>query len=143
MVRFSDMLGGNGDADDARPKTAPRDVPPPVADEAPDPDAAPEADDDAAAVEEPVAGAAAPTESAQAVLDRLTQYATASRGGEPPAPPPAPVAEEPPAPAPPRPPATDGAAAPNPPDDTSGTGDDILPRGKRSLRNPRGSKRAK
>src|SRR5689334_57111 len=122
MVRFSDMLGGDGDSDEARAKTAPRDLPPPVVDDPPDPDAV-EANPVGSS---PVASTEA--ESAQAVLDRLTQYATASRAAEPPVPE--------------RAPETDGAA-PSTADSAPGAGDDILPRGKRSLRNPRGSKRAK
>jgi len=133
MVRFSDMLGGDGDSDEARAKTAPRDLPPPVVDDPPDPDAVEATGADAPAPVEanpvgssPVASTEA--ESAQAVLDRLTQYATASRAAEPPVPE--------------RAPETDGAA-PSTADAAPGAGDDILPRGKRSLRNPRGSKRAK
>ena len=131
MVRFSDMLGGDGDADEARAKTAPRDLVPPVDDDPPDPDAPPAADsvaaDDTAVedeVEEPAADAPPPSESAQAVLDRLTQYATASRAADQAAPQPAPVERA-------------------PSDDGPGAGDDILPRGKRTLRNPRGPKREK
>jgi hypothetical protein len=136
MVRFSDMLGGDGDPDEARAKTAPRDRPPPVVDDPPDPDAPPAAADDTAAVEEPAADAPAPVQSAQDVLDRLTQYATASRAGDQPAP-------EPASPTVPSAPETDGAAARKPADDGPGAGDDILPRGKRSLRSPRRPKRAK
>jgi hypothetical protein len=125
MVRFSDMLGGDGEPD-ATAQTAARDLPPLVDDAPPDADAAP---DDA-----PPEGAApltaeaevAPADadpSPQDVLDRLTQYATATRAA---APIPEPQPEPEPAPAP-RTPADD-------------TGDDLLPRAKRSLRNPRGKR---
>ena len=132
MVRFSDMLGGDGEPDDPQAATAARDPAP----------------SDEPAAEHEVAPASAPTEpSAQEVLDRLTQYATATRGAVPPTEPepepepPAPQPEPPePQPEPPLPeaavPAPEPAARP-PADDAS---DDILPRGKRSLRSPRGKR---
>jgi hypothetical protein len=125
MVRFSDMLGGDGESDDARPATAARDEPPLVADEPPD---APPVDEAASAeiAGETAAETTAADPSPQDVLDRLTQYATATRAVAAPAeseseatPPPAPAA--------------------SPPD--ADPGDDILPRARRSIRSPRGKRR--
>ena len=138
MVRFSDMLGGEGEPDDARAATAARDLPPLVDDESPDPDAPP-VDEPAAEVEtETERGAADP--SPQDVLDRLTQYASAARSAAEPQPPPPPPPVEPatPEPATPEPATADPAPARSAADDD--TGDDILPRGKRSLRSPRGKR---
>jgi hypothetical protein len=138
MVRFSDMLGGDGDPEDAPAKTAHRDEPPPAPDDAPDPDArrvvedVPEVDEVPAA--EPPAGAPSP----QDVLDRLTQYATAARAAD--------HAPAPPEPAPAAPSAAPAAGRePDPPGDRDpadalNAGDDILPRAKRSLRGPRGKR---
>jgi hypothetical protein len=111
VVRFSDMLGSN---DDAEPAPAPASAPPlaEIADEIPEPDAEPEpepvdmdADADADAPE-PAANA-----SPEEVLDRLTQYAAGH----------VPVPEAPSA-APPTAPSLDPV------------GDDLLPRGKRRRR---------
>jgi hypothetical protein len=131
MVRFSDMLGGDGDSDDARATTAARDLPPPVNDEPPDPEAPP-VDERASAEAEPASGGQSP----QDVLDRLTQYATAAR------------AATPPAEARPEPLASTTTDEPTGPPEPSArpradgdTGDDILPRAKRSIRSPRGKRR--
>jgi hypothetical protein len=105
MVRFSDMLGGDGEPDDAQSAGTEPDLPPPGdADEVPD-------------------DAAEATElSPRELLDRLTEYASATRGAE---------LQGPDAPVP-------EANEPEPERDPPG--DDILPRAKRSLRNPRGKR---
>jgi hypothetical protein len=103
MVRFSDMLGGSGEPDDAHAANSPYDAlsddrmadAEPEADD-PDTDDEPEADPegDADADEAgPETGTASdrvpdPTfESPEDVLDRLTQYATSARAAEPVKPP--------------------------------------------------------
>jgi len=85
MVRFSDMLGGSGEPDDAN---APESVYAALANDATD--AEPEVEDDesdgaadADALKEPVPMAT--FETPEAVLDRLTQYAS-SRAADQPAP---------------------------------------------------------
>jgi hypothetical protein len=128
MVRFSDMLGGDGDPDDARATTAARDLPPLTDDEPPDPDAPPA---DQAPTAEAGAEPASAAPSPQDVLERLTQYATATRATPPPAEPQSAPRPEPAAP-------TAPTASPPTGDDP---GDDLLPRAKRSLRNPRGKRR--
>jgi hypothetical protein len=147
MVRFSDMLGGDGQPDDARAATEARDLPPLVDDAAPDLDApVDEPSPPAAAAEAEVeAEPAAADPSPEDVLDRLTQYATATRAA---APPPEPEEEPPAPPAPPTPAAaTTATPEPLPPPEPASptaiddTGDDILPRAKRSLRKPRGKRR--
>ena len=126
MVRFSDMLGGDGEPDETRGATAAPDLPALVDDEPPDPDA-PAAEATGATREPPVSQQ--PGQSPQEVLDRLTQYASASRAAEqarydagatP--------AEEP------EPEVSQAEPEREPP------GDDLLPRAKRSLRNPRGKR---
>jgi len=101
MVRFSDMLGGSGELDDAN---APESVYAALANDATD--AEPEVEDDesdgaadADGVKEPVPMAT--FETPEAVLDRLTQYAS-SRAADQPAPlvEPAPPEPEPPEPEP-------------------------------------------
>ena len=101
MVRFSDMLGGSGEPDDAN---APESVYAALANDATD--AEPEVEDDesdgaadADALKEPVPMAT--FETHEAVLDRLTQYAS-SRAADQPAPlvEPAPPEPEPPEPEP-------------------------------------------
>jgi hypothetical protein len=114
MVRFSDMLGGNGDPD-ATPATAP--APPPslvgLEPDEPEPDDEPEP-----------AGAAAPVESPEEVLDRLTQYASSARTTDTPEPEPEPPIEAP-------------AAAGDAEDDLRPVGDDLLPRPKAETRKRR------
>ena len=73
MVRFSDMLGGNGDSQEARAPVAP----PRADDEEPEPEPEPAAADEAGH-DEP-----APAQSPEDVLDRLTQYATSARASDP------------------------------------------------------------
>jgi hypothetical protein len=76
MVRFSDMLGGSGEPDDANAADSPYaalasdEADAHLEDEASEPDEAADAD----AVKEPVP--VATFETPEAVLDRLTQYAT-------------------------------------------------------------------
>jgi len=146
MVRFSDMLGGSGDAEESRASTEMRDLPGP-AEDAPDPDAGPAGDAaqfvDAADVSpapvpanEAQPPVAAGSQSAQEVLDRLTQYASSARAAEQVAPP-APAPPEP-APAPPDPPPAPVAASePEPAPREEPAGDDILPRARRILRRPK------
>jgi hypothetical protein len=80
MVRFSDMLGGGGEPDDAHATTSPYAA---LSDDDPDdePEAEPEADSDSERAPEP------PFESPEDVLHRLTQYATSARAAEQEAPP--------------------------------------------------------
>jgi hypothetical protein len=91
MVRFSDMLGGSGEADDAAAADSPYAA---LASDAADSDddAKSEADDGDDAFKEPVP--VATFETPEAVLDRLTQYRTSTRAADPVAPP-APPAEAP------------------------------------------------
>ncbi|MDQ1510017.1 MAG: hypothetical protein QOG50_1861 [Actinomycetota bacterium] len=76
MVRFSDMLGGSGEPDDANAADSPYaalasdEADSQLEDESDEPDEAADAD----AVKEPVP--VATFETPEAVLDRLTQYAT-------------------------------------------------------------------
>ena len=73
MVRFSDMLGGNGDPERARPATAPDPVP---TDAIPEPEPEPDAEPEP----EPTTVEGSPSlQTPEAVLDRLTQYATSAR----------------------------------------------------------------
>ncbi|MDQ1479821.1 MAG: hypothetical protein QOI44_682 [Actinomycetota bacterium] len=89
MVRFSDMLGGSGEADDEAALDSPYAA---LASDSDD-DAEPEAGDgDDDAFREPVP--VATFETPEAVLDRLTQYRTSTRAADPVAPP-APSVEEP------------------------------------------------
>jgi hypothetical protein len=107
VVRFSDMLGSNDDAEPAPASTRPFDA---ISDEIPEPDAEPVARDDPGADDElepePAANA-----SPQEVLDRLTQYA---------------AEHVPPPEAPPTAPPTAPSLEP--------VADDLLPRGKRGRR---------
>ena len=118
MVRFSDMLGGSGEPDDDAATESPYAA---LANEAGDPEAD-EADEDAAAddkqdaTKEPVPMST--FETPEAVLDRLTQYATSARASEPVAP--EPVAPEPVAPEP-------VAPEPSPDEPLRPVGDDFLP----------------
>jgi hypothetical protein len=85
MVRFSDMLGGNGDSQEASAAaTPPRDESP-----EPGPVADPEQEVESA---EPEATSTA--QSPEDVLDRLTHYASTARASDPPAPEPAVPADE-------------------------------------------------
>ena len=82
MVRFSDMLAGSGEPDDANSADSvyaalANDADEPLEDEADETEG-----DDAETVKEPVP--VATFETPEAVLDRLTRYAT-SRAAEPPA----------------------------------------------------------
>jgi hypothetical protein len=108
MVRFSDMLGGNGDPERARPATAPDPVP---TDAIPEPEPEPEPD----AEPEPTTVEGSPSlQTPEAVLDRLTQYATSARASEP------------------APESTDDA-----PVEITPIGDDLLPHGKADTRKRR------
>jgi hypothetical protein len=158
MVRFSDMLGGSGDADEPSASTADRDLAT-EADEQTDLDAPPAKGSvqfvdrvgvtpaSASVVDPPPPEPAA--QSPQDVLDRLTQYASSARAAEQ-----VPAPDEPaPDPVPPEPPLAmrepeavtrePEAPAPKPsPAAEEPTGDDLLPRAKRTLRKPgRGDKR--
>ena len=159
MVRFSDMLGGTGDADEPSAPRSDRDLAT-DADEQPDVDAPPAtgtvqfvdqvgATAHAAPVVEPP-GPEAAAQSPQDVLDRLTQYASSARASERAAAPDAPVAD----PVPPQPPVVaphepeagtrepDAAPPSRSADADEPAGDDLLPRAKRTLRKPgRGDKR--
>jgi hypothetical protein len=142
MVRFSDMLGADGEPEDARATTA-ADLAPPD-DESPDAHLVPADDVTDATPEDAPPGPEATAPSPQEVLDRLTRYASRTREAEPAARPaepeaeasPAPPAPEAPAPEPPAPAEEPGRQPRN--DDA---GDDILPRAKRTLRNPRGTRK--
>jgi hypothetical protein len=92
MVRFSDMLGGSEEADDAAAESPYAALASDTADS--DDEAEPEADtgDEDDAFREPVP--VATFETPEAVLDRLTQYRTSTRAADPVAPP-APPVEEP------------------------------------------------
>ena len=112
MVRFSDMLGADGDADEPREPAGMHDEQPAVEEE-PDPEPPP-----------------APAASAEDVLARLTQYATSARAAERAADPvPPPDASEPDVA--PSVPASEPAPGEQP------AGDDLLPRGRRLLRKPK------
>jgi hypothetical protein len=126
MVRFSDMLGGSGEPEDAN---APESVYAALANEAAD--AEPEVEDDesdgaaaADGVKEPVPMAT--FETPEAVLDRLTQYASSRAADQP-----APVAE--PAPPEPEPPEPEPVAEAHPEVEAEAdgllppVGDDFLP----------------
>jgi hypothetical protein len=117
MVRFSDMLGGNGDAEGARPATAPDPVPTDEIPE-PEPEIEPEPEPEPAAVDD-----AAGLQTPEAVLDRLTQYATSARAADPlPEPAPEPTEDRPP---------EDRST------EIAAVGDDLLPHGKAESRKRR------
>jgi hypothetical protein len=163
MVRFSDMLGGTGDADEPRAPRSDRDVATDAdadADEQPDIDAPPATGTvqfvdqvglpapAAPVVERPTPEPAA--QSPQDVLDRLTQYASSARASERAPAPDAPVADpvlpQPPVVAPHEPEAVtrepEASPASRSADADEPAGDDLLPRAKRTLRKPgRGDKR--
>jgi len=126
MVRFSDMLGADGEPDETRGAAEAADPPALVDDESAEPDA-PAAETDGTDGAPPVSQQ--PDQSPQEVLDRLTQYASATRAAEQARLDAAATPAEEPAPG-------TGQAEParEPP------GDDLLPRAKRSLRNPRGKR---
>jgi hypothetical protein len=117
MVRFSDLLGGNDDADESRPAA----VSTPLVTK-PEPEPVPEEESETAdpAGADTLAAFAldadpvAPIESPEDVLDRLTQYATSARAGDQVPETPAPVAE----------PATTAETVP----EFQPVGDDLLPR---------------
>jgi hypothetical protein len=120
MVRFSDMLGGNGDPEHARPVTTAAD--PASSDELLDPDSeaepgaepAPAADTDGASA----------AQSPEDVLDRLTQYATSARGSD--------------AESLPEPPEEGPTSEPGEhPDELTPVGDDLLPHPKAETRKRR------
>jgi len=159
MVRFSDMLGGTGDADEPSAPKTDRDVAT-DADEQPDVDAPPASGTvqfvdqvGAPPPSAPVAERPAPEPAAQSpqdVLDRLTQYASSARASErapaPDAPVTDPVPAQPPVAAPREPEAVTREPEAAPPsrsaDADEPAGDDLLPRAKRTLRKPgRGDKR--
>ena len=130
MVRFSDLLGGNDDQEDA-PAAAPAPrAAEPVAAPEPEAEAEIETIEDALAALSSLEPPPAPSESPQEVLDRLTQYATSARSGDPVAeiPEPAPQAAPPVEPAP-------AASALSP------VGDDLLPRSGAARKPARGRKR--
>ena len=124
MVRFSDMLGGSGEPDDARATKSvyaalsddrDADDEPDDDDEEPEHPGADEPAEDAPAAER----APAPTfESPEDVLDRLTQYASSARAAEPEMPPDEDATDD----------ATDDELPP--------VGDDFLPRAKEIERKP-------
>jgi hypothetical protein len=123
MVRFSDLLGGDGDSDESRPATVSAPLvtePEPVAQAAGETGPGEtQADDDpfaALAIDETPA---APVESPEDVLDRLTQYATSARAGD--------QAPEAPDPAPD--PVADVPTAEETVQDFERVGDDLLPSG--------------
>jgi hypothetical protein len=140
MVRFSDMLGGSGEPDDAH---ATKSVYAALSDDraADDEPEGDEPDDDESEDDEPdeatgVAGAdepasaaeraPAPTfESPEDVLDRLTQYASSARAAEPVMPPDEPTLDE----------RTLDEDAPDD-DPLPPVGDDFLPRAKEIERKP-------
>src|SRR5260221_9189709 len=83
MVRFSDMLGGSGEPDDVAAANSPyAALASDEADSAADADLDAEAEDESGAdtVKEPVPMST--FESPEAVLDRLTQYATSARAAD-------------------------------------------------------------
>jgi hypothetical protein len=83
MVRFSDMLGGSGEPDDVGAANSPyAALASDEADSAADADLDAEAEDESGAdtVKEPVPMST--FESPEAVLDRLTQYATSARAAD-------------------------------------------------------------
>src|SRR5580765_2327489 len=95
MVRFSDMLGGSGEPDDARATKSvyaalsdDRDADDEPDDDEEEPEVDPGADEPATEAAPAAERAAAPTfESPEDVLDRLTQYASSARAAEPVMPP--------------------------------------------------------
>jgi hypothetical protein len=130
MVRFSDMLGGSGEPDDAR---ATKSVYAALSDDQPDddepeddePEEEPEVDSgaDEPATDEPTSSERAPAptfESPEDVLDRLTQYASSARAAEPVMPPDEDAPDDD---------TTDDDALPP-------VGDDFLPRAKEIERKP-------
>jgi hypothetical protein len=94
MVRFSDLLGGNDDADESRPAAVSTPI---VTKPEPEPEEESETDDpaggDTLAAFALDADPVAPIESPEDVLDRLTQYATSARAGDQMPETPAPVAD--------------------------------------------------
>jgi hypothetical protein len=120
MVRFSDMLGGSGEPDDGRAAASPYAA---LANEELDAegdaffDAEEESDEDADVNVDADHVPMATFDSPEAVLDRLTQYASSARAAEQVAPP----AEEP----------TVEEPVPEEP-----VGDDLLPRGRGIIRKP-------
>jgi hypothetical protein len=128
MVRFSDMLGGNGEPERSRPVSA---ADPALADEIPEPEAEPEPDEPGTEPEsgtgpEParVADETFAVQTPEEVLDRLTQYATSARASDPDA------APELTAPVPPSD-SSEGA------DELAAAGDDLLPHAKADSRKRR------
>jgi hypothetical protein len=160
MVRFSDMLGGTGDADEPSAPRSDRDLVTDAdadADEQPDVDAPPATGTvqfvdqvgapAPAAPSPPVVERPAPEPAAQSpqdVLDRLTQYASSARASErapaPDAPVVDPVPPQPPVVAPHEPEAVahepEAASPSRSADADEPASDDLLPRAKRTLRKP-------
>jgi hypothetical protein len=129
MVRFSDLLGGNGDPEGVRPAAVSTPlVAEPEARDEPEPD--PELD----------APPASAVESPKDVLDRLTQYATSARAGDQVSDPSVATPAAPDEPDPPSPPAQALT-----PDETADAfkpvGDDLLPRSGVARKSGRGRKR--
>ncbi|MGO9872433.1 MAG: hypothetical protein ACLPVY_01430 [Acidimicrobiia bacterium] len=115
MVRFSDMLSGNGDPEQTRPVTTAADPAPADEPLEPDSEAEPETAD---------ADLASASQSPEDVLDRLTQYATSARGSDP--------ASEP------QPAEEDPTSQPGEdPDELTPVGDDLLPHAKGETRKRR------
>jgi hypothetical protein len=131
MVRFSDMLGGSEEADDAAADSPYAALASDAADS--DDDADPEADTDDGddAFREPVP--VATFETPEAVLDRLTQYRTSTRAADPVAPPAPPVEEPAASEAPP-----DGGAGAEAESDAEGESEPLPPVGDDFLPNARG-----
>jgi hypothetical protein len=136
MVRFSDMLGGSGEPDDANAADSPYAA---LASDAADAELEDEGedadDDDADAVKEPVPMST--FETPEAVLDRLTQYATSRAADKT-----APIVESDPTEL--EPPPIEAEAEPEPEADDAlpPVGDDFLPKFEGLERRPgRGRKR--
>ena len=90
MVRFSDMLGGSGEPDDAHAANSPyaalaSDLPPadPIPDAEADLEPEAEAEAEAEAALEPETEPEPALETPEDVLNRLRQYATSARAAEP------------------------------------------------------------
>jgi len=135
MVRFSDMLGGSGEPDDANAADSPYAA---LASDAADAELEAErqeADDDAETAKEPVP--IATFETPEAVLDRLTQYATSRAADQT-----APIVESDPTALEPPPIEEDTEPEPEADDALPPVGDDFLPKFEGIERRPgRGRKR--
>jgi len=127
MVRFSDMLGGNGDQERPRRIVAPE---PAWSDDIPEPQPEPEGDEPGTDIpSETVAPgdeADVARQSPEDVLDRLTQYATSARASD---------ADPAPEGTPPEVPTADHSQGV--PDELAAVGDDLLPHAKADTRKRR------